>query len=152
MVWYCILFPLQINRDSAGISWSPSCCRHGSASCQNFIGSASGTAIGVGPALRIAPVAGIPFYVAGFEAGWRVVETGVRVAGNSIAGGVETDASEFTRRPRPTKSRKCRTCWAQWRGVCLPEMRQVGHRKATLTVAGGSCALRLGPIACIATS
>ena len=97
-------FPPQINRASAGISWSPSCVTV-DASCQIISGSGSGTAIGIGPALRIAPVEGIPFYVAGFEAGWRLVESGMRVAGNSLAGGVETDASEFTRRPRPSKSR-----------------------------------------------
>ena len=75
------------------------------ASCQNFSGSGSGAAIGVGPALRIAPVARIPFYVAEFEAGWRVVESGMRVTANSLTGGVETDVSEFMRRLRPAKSR-----------------------------------------------
>jgi len=94
----------------------------------------------------IAPVAGIPFYVAGFEAGWRVVESGMRVAGNMLAGGVETDASEFTRRPRPRFSgeervRRKRDRWAVEIGL-----------KTTLTTAGGSCAWRLGPMACTATS
>ena len=68
-----VLYPLPTANQSrcAGISWSPSCVTVG-ASCQIISGSGSGTAIGIGPALRIAPVGGIPFYVAGFEAGWRV--------------------------------------------------------------------------------
>ena len=57
------------------------------ASCQNFSGSGSGAAIGVGPALRIAPVAGTLFYVAEFGAGWKIVESGMRVAGNPLVGG-----------------------------------------------------------------